>query len=165
MAYSGEGQLERLAQRPQRVRKNASAPARELTTREGLSGTTPEGNGAIIPEMRRSRAEQSLGAAGRSSSKQAPSKTSAGVTSGSETMIASELSDHGTSQSPGGARSSLPGMVTLHRSFAERVQPWPATDEKFSGGLAFAIWVALCGLSFTGVIWTALTLIDAWSKV
>jgi hypothetical protein len=120
----------------------------------------------MVPVIALSLAEQASVFSGADVASMAPNKTSAGVASGN-IGEPSDMSSHrhSAAQSSVESNSGLPGIVTLHSSFAERVQPWPATDEKYSGGVAFAIWVALCGLSALGVIWLALTLIDAWSKV
>jgi hypothetical protein len=76
-------QSPRLAQVAQSRQSIAIAPAvadAEVIGRR--KGTTLTPIGATIPEIRRSRAAQSSGSGGKSSIKQAPSKTNAGEASG-----------------------------------------------------------------------------------
>lgn len=160
MTYSGEGQIDRLEQRPQTARKTASAPERALVTRDGLSGTTLDGKGATSREMRRSRAEQSSGAEGRSSKRQAPSNTSEGVASGSECIDASCMSPprHTAAQSPGESNLSLPVMVNIHTPKLNAFSRWGGHFNLWpvlNFAACAALWAGIIFLAPLGVRWIA----------
>jgi hypothetical protein len=157
------GQADRLAQTAQKRLSVTAAPemANEVV-KACRSGTTLAPLGATSPEMRRSRAAHSVGSAGRSSAKQETIKTSAGVATGSIAEPLMSDVGHSATSVPQRSSSTDSCILNVHRSrlsafsdYNADLRPhWPRI-----GGIVamFALWA--------GVIWAALTLIDAWSKV
>jgi hypothetical protein len=155
-------QDDRLEQTAQKRQSIATAPAVAADVGDDRRiGTTLTPSGDTIPAIRLSRAEQATGSAGRSSAKQAPSKTSEGVASGS--IEASDMSSHGHTAAPLLVESngSASNVLNIPRN---RARPFDGYRLADFNPIA-AVGIALCGLSGLGVIWLALTLIDAWSKV
>jgi len=157
MTYaSGDTQAPRAPQVTQAKRKTSLASARAAAT----PGTIARKGVPELPMTPDSRAILREHLAGPSDLNIATSSTSSGVGLGIP-MIASGVSDQVAVQSAGESNSQVPNMVNIPRNRARPFTGYRLADFNPVAATGLAL-IALSGL---GVIWLALTLIDAWSKV
>lgn len=150
-------QSARLTQDAQKPPSQATAPATGLTMAGGVAiETTFDPLGATIPDIRLNRAEQSSGEGGKSSNRQAPSKTSAADASGKLCIEPSVMSSpgHTVAQSPVGASSTVETMVNIPRS---RLSAF----SRFNQPAQFNWWPILTILA-TIALWAGIVWIAAW---